>query len=110
MTTEGKVSPLPWKLHKFPGHVAADDGRLVANCNGYQTTILADAAESNYANAAFIVRAVNAHDRFVEAAEDALSMCRYLQQSPLEERPYGVGIDRVADKCRAALAAAKEGK
>lgn len=128
MTTEGKVSPLPlskritplpWRTDGFYcGYIWSgdkmvadfpmdeDEGTYLARMRGVGRGASRD---EQVANAHFIVRAVNAHDRLVAAAEDALSMCRYLQQSPVEERPYGVDIDRVADKCRAAIAAAKEG-
>ena len=61
MTTEGKVSPLPWVCERT----------LVVNGLGYEVSL--------YEHRHEIVRAVNAHDRLVAAAEDALSMCRYLQ-------------------------------
>ena len=101
MTTEGKVSPLRLPLCAV---VDDGDGGAIIDAKGGLIAATEFMGESEQ-----IVRAVNAHDRLVDAAEDALSMCRYLQQSPVEERPYGVDIDRVADKCRAALAAAKEG-
>jgi hypothetical protein len=54
-----------------------------------------------------IVRCVNAHDGLVEALEDAIAGMHYIEQG--HGRLYGVGWDRVYDKARAALAAAKEG-
>ena len=75
MTTEGKVSPLPWVCERT----------LVVNGLGYEVSL--------YEHRHEIVRAVNAHDRLVDAIE------RYVTTSDAESF---AGL-------RAALAAAKEG-
>lgn len=79
MTTEGKVSPLPWRVD--PQHradIQTVDGRDIGtlwNEEAVGMTLIirgvmaAKDDADGAANAAFIVRAVNAHDRLVEAIE-----------------------------------------
>ena len=79
MTTEGKVSPLPWRVD--PQHradIQTVDGRELAtlwNEEAVGMTLIirgvmaAKDDADGAANAAFIIRAVNAHDRLVAAIE-----------------------------------------
>ena len=89
MTTEGKVSPLPWVCERT----------LVVNGLGYEVSL--------YEHRHEIVRAVNAHDRLVAAIELILHS--------FDDGPPSLQSIRLDDACKkaqellAALAAAKEG-
>ena len=70
---EQKHTPLPWYIEGSPTKVRADFGAArfrvtVADCAVDPTLIPQD-----HANAAFIVRAVNAHDALLGACKAALT-------------------------------------
>lgn len=124
MTTEGKVSPLPlskritplpWRTDGFYcGYIWSgdkmvadfpmdeDEGTYLARMRGVGRGASRD---EQVANAHFIVRAVNAHDRLVAAVQRALDVEESVTQGV--EKALRVGYK---DILRAALAAAKEGK
>ena len=56
-------TPTPWRVVLAPCQIV-DDKNLIADLNGKGFEI---GEEEKYANAAFIVRAVNAHHELVEA-------------------------------------------
>jgi hypothetical protein len=60
-------TPLPWHIGPYPGHISAEDRRLVASCRGHQDNRDDTAMDTNDANAEFIVRAVNAHGDMLAA-------------------------------------------
>mgnify|MGYP001582133512 CR=1 FL=1 len=70
-----KATPRPWaltdgskRIHPA-GHVWGANGRLTAGCMGYSTNTEPDGGTGeNAANAALIVRAVNAHDELMAMA------------------------------------------
>ena len=129
MTTEGKVSPLPWRVD--PQHradIQTVDGRELAmlwNEEAVGMTLIirgvmaAKDDADGAANAAFIVRAVNAHDRLVAALEECaeslsfargrLGMSGHGDRGKLADAPDDIGSDAALNNARAALAAAKEG-
>lgn len=61
-------SPLPWCVAPYPGHVSVvGEPRLVASTRGYMDSRDSGSMDTNDANAAFIVRAVNNHDALLAA-------------------------------------------
>ena len=102
--SEIKHSPLPWKVHKYPGHVVTEEGRVVAGCMGYQTNVVQGADETNIANAEFIVRAVNNYEALVEALEALLEAA--IQNDAAFEAEYPA----TTAYTRKALALAKNGR
>lgn len=93
MTTEGKVSPLPWYAV----------GDMVIDADGNAVINECDTDEA----ASLVVRAVNAHDRLVAALELILHS--------FDDGPPSLQSIRLDDACESArelldaLAAAKEG-
>ncbi len=75
---------------------------------GIDTTAEADA------NAAHIVRCVNAHDQMLAACEEWLDLWCYIREHyPDIETPFAVDCETGMDACgrlRAAIAAAKDGE
>lgn len=79
MNNEVKPTPTPWRTSAvgrdvYATHPNGDCAICIATCGGYEPS-LAHFLEQAKANAAFIVRAVNAHNDMLEAlrfAEDAL--------------------------------------
>jgi hypothetical protein len=73
--TPAKSTPRPWVLDdEYPQNVYSDDstGSIIATCDGF-TWAPRDKAEVK-ANAALIVRAVNAFDPLVSALELAVTL------------------------------------
>jgi hypothetical protein len=74
MNTQANRTPGPWsaaseyKLNSFL--ISGADGVYIASCDGESKDGAQDKVE-NEANAAFIVRACNAHDELVAALRDA---------------------------------------
>lgn len=70
---ETKHTPTPWQIDvKGEGAITGKDGQLIGRLNNTERN------EERDANAAFIVRCVNAHDELVEALQDttnAMSVC-----------------------------------
>jgi len=117
VTTEGKVSPLPWRVD--PQHradIQTVDGRDIGTLWHEEAVgmtlvirgvMAAKEDADGAANAAFIVRAVNAHDRLVAALELILHS--------FDDGPPSLQSIRLDDACESArelldaLAAAKEG-
>lgn len=63
------ATPRPWSISRsFPEYINGPDGKTIIDCNGPQASNVLDIA-----NAALIVRAVNAHDTLVKALETARS-------------------------------------
>lgn len=95
---EGKASSRPWRV------IARKDlrprGPLMVDMGAVEC--IGDAAD---ANAALIVRAVNAHDALVEAAKAALVHLTYSNGDPITD-----GAARVVNDLRSAIAAAAEGE
>jgi len=60
-----------------------------------------------HANAAYIVRACNAHEALLAACEDLLSGWKYIRQ--VHGDLYGVGWDRAQQAGETAIANAKAG-
>jgi len=94
MTTEGKVSPLPWVCERT----------LVVNGLGYEVSL--------YEHRHEIVRAVNAHDRLVAAIERFIAAA----DDSCDARPGHGDVAAILEyntaftELSAALAAAKGGK
>lgn len=70
------ISPLPWTVGPFEGHVSTTDGRLVAGCRGFSTTVHLRSMAENDANARFIVKAANHHDALVSALKEIVGSYR----------------------------------
>lgn len=72
-----ETSPRPWKWGDGDSGIwdANDYGVLAANSSGSACWL-----GVKQADAAFIIRAVNAHDELVSALEDALEACRELSR------------------------------
>lgn len=101
MSAHANVSPLPWLVGN---EIFVEDANLHTICVPYGYGDALDKSKLNAqtrANAAFIVRAVNNHERLVEALAKTVDW--------LASYPSG-GATNVYDAARAALAAAKEGK
>lgn len=91
MTTEGKVSPLPWVCERT----------LVVNGLGYEVSL--------YEHRHEIVRAVNAHNHLV-AALKGLKPIFEAAESNASGNPEWEWVSKRVNAAKAALAAAKEGK
>ena len=67
MTNEPKHTPTPWQAIRLSwgGYAISSATKNIAGLNAYQKP-----KEEQAANAAFIVRAVNAHDTLVKVAVD----------------------------------------
>ena len=111
MTSQaGHLTPLPWRLYS-PGEpetsVFEDGKTIVADVGGSTLAV----ARTHYftderarANAAFIVKAVNAHDDLVKALRDLLRFN--------EDLCADIGVSKhypSAERARAALAKLSEG-
>jgi hypothetical protein len=113
-----KHTPTPWSFRELRG----DDGLGYIEADGHDIIhagVRDLDAETNRANAAFIVRAVNAHDKLANAMEDILAFlaekfAEYDEPCDPSEtlcpacRRYGC-IRLKLENARAALALAKEG-
>lgn len=120
--SEQKVSPLPWKVIETPvdggyAHPEAKSTRTIEAADLYDVAVtIGDCVPQESTNAAFIVLAVNNHAQLVEALERAELRLRYLAEEVFGAPNFTDRYDdgpvclRVADKARAALAAAKEPK
>ena len=103
--SETKVSPRPWRVDPdYLADIQTADGKDIGTvwsdkAIGMNLTLRGPMAATShaeaYANAAFIVRAVNNHERLVDCCERALAAWT------------GAGPGIVLDDLRAALAAAK---
>lgn len=122
MTTEGKVSPLPWRVD--PQHradIQTVDGRELAtlwNEEAVGMTLIirgvmaAKDDADGAANAAFIIRAVNAHDRLVAAIERFIAAANDSCDASHGHNDVAAILEynTAFTELSAALAAAKEGK
>lgn len=104
-----KHTPTPWFASEDGDGENYGASTLVDARNGYIASVgapFAEVAEENLANAAFIVRAVNAHDDLVAALHE------YMSQFGQALEAYGIAFtdsQKIADaKARAALARAGE--
>lgn len=76
---ETKHTPTPWKRGYYPDDIETSGGTtiaLVPRAIGKVYRISHDISAEPDANAAFIVRACNAHDSLVEAAQLALELIK----------------------------------
>jgi len=96
MTTEGKVSPLPWAADG--GCVLAADGFMVVEPEWVDDEVMER-----------IVRAVNAHNHLV-AALKGLKPIFEAAESNASGNPEWEWVSKRVNAAKAALAAAKEGK
>lgn len=73
---EDKATPRPWKHDGEAEYIFAEQNQIVAQIRGWgyleKTFGPIHALEIQAANAELIVKAVNYHDRLVEALEDVL--------------------------------------
>lgn len=100
-------SELPWKVIKMEG--SNDLYILTKNKKGWNEYILAGIIPNldAKANASFIVRACNNHEKLVEACKEAKSIISGL----LGDKRYTGGYeDEVCDKLEQAIQSAEEGK
>ena len=87
--SETEHSALPWRIGQQPSEIVDVNGCYVTDCEWRNDELTVDA------NAALIVRAVNAHKGLVRLAEDVMDSFRG---------------SRIAEDARLALAAAKMGE
>lgn len=93
-----EATPRPWRQWATDG----DHGlEITIEGEGHAVTYLPDQSDLSEANAALIVRAVNAHDALVEALEAALATLEEWQADD------GQGDDAAILNARAALALAR---
>jgi hypothetical protein len=80
-------TPGPWATDPECGDrgVLGPDGLLVADCMCFDPS-LARSAEINRANAAFIVRARNAHEALVAALEELVDRTKNIGESKFSHR------------------------
>lgn len=71
----------PWHVYdsysddRYPGIDAVGSSIVIFGCEDDETGVRGSTPEESFANAAFICRAVNAHDDLVAALKDLLDMC-----------------------------------
>lgn len=102
MTADPKVSPRPWIIRpRCDGALdIVNDSGCIAHVTRFESGKFITGGVSE-ANAAHIVRCVNAHDGLVQALEE----CKAL----FEEDPHPLTYTNAYRSILAALAAAKEG-
>jgi hypothetical protein len=96
-------TPIPWRLVKFAPMNVTAESKVVANCACYSDNTADPEAlhDELLANAEFIVRACNSHDRLVEALK-GLVEC-----SPCQNGCAADDMTCATRKAEAALAKAK---
>lgn len=105
-------TPTPWKAGKGPNGEVEVWGRMRMNASPILMSLGVMEHDPREANAAFIVKAVNAHDALVEALTDiAVYGCGMLSQPPAmngpEEAWLRMRIAAYERRAREVLAAVK---
>lgn len=98
-TQETKPIPTPWQHGTTNGEWQT---RIFLPLYSGGLQLIAEAFDNQgrcmdlaRANAAYIVRACNAHDALVEALESAQKMLNYLQEIQLGDAPRGCGPEAI---------------
>ena len=114
--SDAKNSPLPWADPRFScapysiwkGNTQIASCRWVDDNGNVDSACVQDEHEAQ-ANAALIVRAVNAHADLIAALE-ALLAVEETKLAALEKRSYAIGIVTVRQRVNQARAALKKAK
>ena len=107
MTNE-KHTKTPWYAKTRHGITWIDDGQLDASlCICEMAETFDEMIEQPQANAAFIVRAVNAHEALVEALNNADAQIVSILNEPRFSLEYRNSIASTLEQARAALKLAK---
>jgi hypothetical protein len=105
---KSKHTPTPWKEdHQGGLYIEGKNGEYIAEVESE------GGREEQFANAAFIVRACNAHDALVEALQELQSNCRGINEVLSEGGDINQAIfiaSRTIVKAEAALKLAEEGR
>lgn len=98
-----KHTPTPWKY----GHVGTDALWIGPDYNrtpvAHVDHDMEYARDNSRANAAFIVRAANSHDKFVEALRDVVTFAHFYH-GKMEDTIGDEALDALGETARAALA------
>lgn len=79
-------TPTPWRISEVFGrghknHIAGADDYQVSDCESYKKSLI-----EQEANAAFIVKCVNAHDELVEALRDVTMQFEHYRRETADGR------------------------
>ena len=99
-----KHTPLPWAINQWR-NITDTESNMISVCGVSMPTARVPDDHIGYANAAFIVQAVNSHDDLVAALEMLLP--RFISVCPdVDGNTDKADLKRI-DKCRAVLKLAK---